>query len=275
MTLTKTPNFSRLLLLILLLLFLPTVIFYDLSTGGGLKSWLAPQPIFAVVAIIVGFIALGWQLDKQHANTLDANRRQERDRLRLHIYQTLAERIEATNVPLAEVTNLPATFLSELRLRSETTAAVGRSPIRRSEYSFRLFQQALKKGHDAVISLMAILELYEIAMPEFIVFRQRFAEYLASLRSDFDKFTKEASWFLESGELGPIKWPPIAADFELLEQLGRRVMGTSVDLTGCIWDLRVETQNYLLGGLFPDRRVPPRTPGDPSVVVTSVQTGRV
>jgi len=267
---SSIPNFLRLLLLIFLLFLLYTVISYDLSTGGEFKSWLTPQPILALLGLIVGFIALSWQLEMQHQNTLEANRKQAQDRLRLEIYQQVAVRIEATTAPLSSLANLPFAFEVELKRRVGTT--VGRKPNRRSEYSFRILQEAVKRVHDAVIKLIAILEIYEIVMPEFAIFRRRLSEQLSSLRDNFGKFVSEAVWFTESGSLGPIKWPPTAADFKLLEELGRPVSEISMDLTGSIWDLRVEAQNYLLGGIFPERRVPTRTPGDASVVVTTVRT---
>jgi hypothetical protein len=52
-------------------------------------------------------------------------------------------------------------------------------------------------------------------------------------------------------------------------------MKTTVNLTSLIWDLRVAAQNYLLGGLFPDRRVPERNPDDPSVKVIRLPKGEV
>ena len=75
---------------------------FDLSPSR-LRAWLAPQPVLLLAGLVVGFIVLSWQLDRQHKNSIEANRRQSQDRLNLELYNKIAERIEATSTPLVEI----------------------------------------------------------------------------------------------------------------------------------------------------------------------------
>ena len=53
--------------------------------------------------------------------------------------------------------------------------------------------------------------------------------------------------------------------------MSKAALCTATDLTGTVEDLRVESQNILIGGLFPGRRAKPRRPADPTVQVVTVE----
>ncbi|MGH7490077.1 MAG: hypothetical protein ACREMY_31390 [bacterium] len=217
------------------------------------SPWLAPQPILSAATLILGFILLVWQLGVQHRNTLEANRRQGQDRLKLDIYKEIAERIEGTRAPLTEFGMVPTGFVGELTLRQTSGIA--------SHYQSQL-RRLPKETSDSVVALMATLESYEIAMPGFAVFRTELSDSLRQAQAAYGDFVRLAAPLAESHT-----HPITTGNESELSRLATITMRATVDLTSVIWDLRVAAQNYLLGGLFPDRRVPERNPEDPSVRV--------
>ena len=220
----------------------------------GIRPWLAPQPILSAAALILGFILLTWQLETQHRKTLEANRRQAQDRLKLDIFKEIAERIEATSVPLTELREVPTAFLGELALRKRSRVA--------SHYQSTL-QTVSKEASDSVIRLMSIMETYEIATPEFKVFRKQLADSLRRAQIAFGDFA-----LLALPLALPHTNPIVVENEDELSRLATITERATWDLTILIVDLRVAAQNYLLGGLFPDHRVPGQTLGDPSGRVT-------
>ena len=134
----------------------------------------------------------------------------------------------------------------------------------------RYYAQIVDKQRAAfhsVLSLMSILETHEIVMPEFVVLREQLARAIEGLNLVVNDFGSVA---LQFSIPTPPHWPPTDDHRKMLSQLASRVSAASIALTGVVWDLRVEAQNYLLGGVFPGRRIRPRTPGDPSVRVTTI-----
>jgi hypothetical protein len=224
--------------------------------SDGIRPWLAPQPVLSAAALILGFILLTWQLETQHRNTLEANRKQAQDRLKLDIFKEIAERIEATSVPLAELREVPTGFLGELVLRTRSRVA--------SHYQSAL-QTVSKEASDSVVRLMSIMETYEIAMPEFKVFRKQLADSLRQAQRAFGDFA-----FLAFPLALPHTNPIVVENEDELSRLATITERATWDLTILIVDLRVAAQAYLLGGLFPDHRVPEQTLGDPPGRVTKL-----
>ena len=173
----RPADILRILIVLLLIAFLYVIYWY---TSGTLQQWLEPAPVLSVIGLIIGFILLSWQLDRQNLNTMEANRRQAQDKLRLEIYEEIAQRIEVAGKPIAELCNVPALFLVHLqqfRIRAH-------NEVPRSQYSFSYFSDLHNKVSDSVISLMFILEAYEIVMPEFSAFRERLSRELLSRPSN-------------------------------------------------------------------------------------------
>lgn len=263
-------NLGRLIVVVVLLAAVGLLIWLDLD-GGGFRSWLAPQAILSMLTLIVGFIVLGWQLQRQHRNAIEANRRQAQDRLKLELYSKIAERIEATSIPFAELTVLPVAFVGELILRKNATS--DRTTVPKSRH-FEQLRQQQEAASRSVTALISALETHAIAMPEFGVFRERLAEALRAVDVAVNDFAHAAFPLAGSYSVAPMRWPPTEEESKVLSQLANSAQGASVLLTGVVWDLRVEAQNYLLGGLFPGRKVPPRVPGDSSIKVTTLPTQR-
>lgn len=117
--------------------------------------------------------------------------------------------------------------------------------------------------------MLSALECYEIAMPEFVVFRARLGSALKNLLPPIAEFNLLAG-LLASPKVNVMPWPPNPDDVNRLENLGEKVRSITLDLQGDVIDLGKAAQNYLLGGLFPDHKISPRQPGDPNLKVTTI-----
>jgi hypothetical protein len=251
----------RAVVLVAIAVGLVILIRFDVNREGW-RSWLKPQPVLSVVTLVVGFIVLGWQLRRQHENTLAANRRQSQDRLKLDLFTELAKRIEATRVPITHSGMTPTAVVGELSIRLQISGRSSHTPASLG---------ALAVDADAsVFALMAMLETHEIVMPEFLVFRTKLAEAARALRVALGDFASLALPFVAVGKDGTaLRWPPNDAEMNELSRFAGIAQRAGFDVGAVIHDLRVEAQNYLLGDLF-GRQLPERKPTDPSFEVTSI-----
>jgi len=206
--------------------------------------------------LFIGFVVVSWQLA-----------RQTQDRLKVDLYDKLAERIEATTLPLVELGGLPTAFVGELTIRASIWAAHGN--IATSTY-FNQVQPQLHAASRSVLSLTSLLETYAIVMPEFSIFRRRLHEELQFTTVATNDFAQAAFQFAGSDNAGPIRWPPSKEETDLISSLATAVMNSSFSLSAVVSDLRVEAQNYLLSDTFGGRRLPARVPADPSMKVTTI-----
>lgn len=257
---------DRWIWLMVLLFVLGVIIFVNLNfLEGTWGDWIQPTPIVSLFGLVFGFLLLHWQLKEQYANTLEADRVQAQDRIRVDIYREIATRIESAGPHFARLITLPLVFMIELKYR------IARPMPPESQFSFESMHETLNRSSEAIITFLTSLESYEIVMPEFIVFRKQFGSKLQDLNSPLSEFIQSAG-LLASPKRLAIKWPPDSEDITKLEALVTEVSEIGHDLQGLTMDLRVDAQNYLLGDIFPNRRVPPRHPGDPSTLVTTIQT---
>ncbi len=256
-------SFSRKLLLIALTLLIPSIVFLHVQFfNGKIETWFEPTPIMSVVGLVIGFLIVSWQLDRQHRNTLEANRLQAQNQLKLEIYKEIARPTEATGQPLAELANMPTFFVIELKHRTRIPM-----PLLPSRYSFDKLQDLRIRCSDSVIRLMTTLENYEIALPGFAVFSKKLGNASASLNKPFEEFISLASVYADP-KISAVQWPPSADDIKQMEKLGGTISELAWTLTLTVEDLRKAAQNFLLGKLFPKDRAQERKPADPTVEVT-------
>ena len=240
--------------------------------GGSWEDWFQPTPVISLLGLVGGFGALLWQLEVQHLNLLEANRKQSQDNLKLDIYKEIAARIETTYPPFAEASTAPLLFMIELkRFRDYNPSGRPGTAMPETKYTFRYFQDVEKSATDSILGLVSILSVYEIAMREFEVFRMQFSRQTESFQKSISSFALEASFYSRKDEVGPLKWPPTDDDLQRLDEMGKAAISAATGLTGTVEDLRVESQNILMGALSPGWKAKPRKPGDPNVRVTTAE----
>lgn len=235
--------------------------------GGKWTDWFEPRAVLSLLGMVVGFLYLHWQLELQNENTLNANRKQAEAKLRLEIYEKIANRLEATRVPLARFTNSPRFFVMGLK----SLNAFGYRPgdIPESSFPKHDLLTILEDVSDAIISLIAVIENYEVALSDFGVFKKKLSDQLAFATTEASQFSFNTLSYVKKDGFGPAQWPP---DFPPLDEAVETITEAGIDLMGTVEDLRVEALNHLVSPLFPGQKAHPRRPGDPTVQVTTVSS---
>jgi len=226
----------------------------DIRSGNVWKVWLTPQTVLSAAGIVIGFLIVSWQLKRQHWNTLDNNRRQSQDRLKVEIYAKVAERIEATSIPLHKVSMLPTAFVGELSLRHAAlhSGAAGAVP---NSTVFPELVKAHQSADESLTALVSLLETYAIAFSDHPDFGPRISQDLHTLNVCTNDFHQAASQFAGSSTSSAVTWPASAADVQILTDLAQSVQRAASSAATTVSALRVVGQNYLLGALFPGHRV--------------------
>lgn len=240
------------------------------AAGGKWTDWFEPKAVLSLLGIVVGFLYLHWQLELQNENTLKANRKQAADKLRLEVYEKIANRLEATHVPLARFINSPVLFVMGLKSLNELNA-LGSRPGDMPESSFPK-QDLLAISNDlenTILSLIAVIEIYEVAMSDFGIFKGKLSEQLTLATTEARKFFFQTLWYVKVDGFGPAEWPP---DFQYLDKAVKTITASGFDLMGTVEDLRVEALNHLVSPLFHGKKATPRMPGDPTIQVTSISS---
>jgi hypothetical protein len=209
-----------------------------------LREWLKPQPILTLAGVLVGVIVLRWQLSVQHRNALRANAEKDRNELNLEIYRDVSGASEE-----ADRAVMP---LFGLTIAGDGAWTFEIEPPKVSE-----FRDATNRCTEAMVAVLARIQKWEIA---FGGGHSKFAKALSQKRDNVRDTTARLLSLMET---------PGGADAFALREAVRGVRYTILELTGLLWDLRVESQNLLLGGLF-QYRVPRRQPTDPSITVTTL-----
>jgi hypothetical protein len=240
----------RLLIVICVALGVAYLAGLDVRAGTGLKKWLTPQTVLSAAGLIVGFVIVSWQLKRQHWNTLDNNRRQSQDRLKVELYSRLADRIEATAVPLYDLGVLPTAFIGELSLRHAAFHEEAATGVPNSRY-FPQLLKAHQAAEQSVTALVSVLETYAIALSDHPDFGNRLAAELRSLTICLNDFCQAASQFAGSETSTAVRWLASAHDVQTLTTLAQSVEVAASSLSATVSRLRVAGQNALLGGLFP------------------------
>lgn len=239
-------------------------VYAHIASGGDWRAWFEPTPVLSLAGLVIGFIVVGWQLDRQHRNTVEANRVHAQNQLKLEIYEEITRRAEATGEPLSEAANMPGFFIIELKYRMKLPV-----PLVNSKYSFNRLESLHRRCSDSIVGLMTTFENYEIVMPGFGVFLTKLGYGHQALTKAFGDFNLVASNFADP-KFAAVQWPPTAEELTKVESLGRAVSDAAWDLTMVVEDLRKASQNFLLGKLFPGSRAEERKPADPTVEVTRI-----
>lgn len=169
--------------------------------GGKWTDWFEPRAVLSLLGMVVGFLYLHWQLELQNENTLKANRKQAADKLRLEIYGKIANRLESTRVPLARFTNSPRFFVMGLK----SLKALGPRPGDMPESSFPKHDllNILDDVSDAILSLIAVIEIYEVALSDFGVFKKKLSDQLAFATTEASKFSFNTMSYIKKDGFGP------------------------------------------------------------------------
>jgi hypothetical protein len=242
--------------------------------GSSVGYWWL-EPILTLVGIISGSLIVIWQIARQHRYSLLLQKNNMKDQLRLEVYKEFAERMEKAvkdvSLSMARVDSLP----NSLKFQQEIYSILQIQLKTTSERSTTLYE-LYNTANVSIISLIALMEKYEIAMPNFKQFITAFIDHNHVFREAFNTYYQEIRKFLpidvpedEVEKVGQKVLVPRQLDegrLAKLESLAERYQKACVDFQAYFIDLRIALQNHLLGSLF-DHRLPARKPNKPGKTV--------
>lgn len=246
--------------------------------GASEKYWWLQHVVTFVGFIIAAFMVI-WQIAKQHRNSLLLQKNNMKDQLRLEVYKEFSNEIEnaikSVSRSMAQIVSLPISFRSQQEFYS--ILQIEPHPMKeRSESIIELYNTA----NESTISLITLMERYEIAIPQFRKFINAFIELNHKFREAFNAFHPEIVKYLpidvpedKKEELGREAIPsrqPNEIQLTDLENLSNQYQDACIEFQAYFIDLRVALQNHLLGSLF-DHKLPARKPNDPKRVVLKLE----
>jgi hypothetical protein len=230
-----------------------------------------------ILGIVAGAWVVIWQMGRQHQSSLQLQRENQQDALKLSIYQDLSIAISAAQEAQADsagfVTGLRADLITYWSVKD---AGFVPGPLERRASEF---QTKHSLATSKTIELIVLLERFEVVNPNWSIFRTAFSSALDDLGMAQIKLFQSLLTFLpiektedekdlESPRIIHLPVPSLQKFDREIKPLVDQYSEVSMNLTNYIYDLRVESQNTLLGNLF-DGRAQKRKPLDPKYVVIS------
>ena len=234
--------------------------------------------IVNIVGIVIGAMLLVWQMGRQHKNNLKLQKENFRDELKLEIYQKLGEKISLASDKRIKISTMARTTAISLdSYFFMLSSGVQPKPVPERVQNFHDGYRLLT---DSILSLIYMLEDYEIANNSFRIFNMA----IQSCNHDLDKSymaLHAALLNLLPIDVAENQQEKVGTDVIIpkgqtkeailnLKDLSDSFNEKTMDLGCYLYDLQVEAQNTLLGGLFEQRRAT-RKPTDPRYVVISAK----
>ncbi len=231
----------------------------------------------SIVAIIVGVLLIWWQV-----------RENARAKLRLDVYREIESaitRLTSAEVKAFSFANSTASTLEMLQDPNLSTLLPSFQKLRATDFADLQFNLS-----DTVSDLSVVLENYEIVCPGLRAFRtalsvalrdateaQRplFQRYIMIMSNDIPEEHHQAL------AINVLHQAPVSAEsLDQIKALTSTYTEAVMNISSICFDLKVETQNHFLGGLFSfggyfGYRVPRRKPIDPTSKVITLEPDKV
>ena len=224
---------------------------------NSFAPWLAAIGTLAVAAISV-YIAI-WQIRKQYENTERLQREHKKDELKLQLYKEIADKIEGAILKLIEIqTTIRYSIPSAL---SEYKITFKKPKINNYE-----FTQNYHKATTEVNRVIFMMEKYKIVFMELNEERKKaISKNLEDLSKAFNQYSAKILPYLQLtkkedrqegiADLSLSQKPPDDKQYEEIKTIGKQCTDILIDITGFLYDLRVDAQNKLLSHLFDNKKV--------------------
>lgn len=251
------------------------------SNKESIAHWIIEQMI-TVSGIVIAALIVIWQMGRQHKSNLALQQENYREQLRLQIYKTLETHIEeVTNVSIDAGSYASGIYTNLKNYIDNLSLELSQSPLKERAQEFGNLNMNL---HYSLIRLFRTFENYEIVNPNFQIFQTALNSAAYDIDQAFLPLFIELVKYLpidvsqekmqETGQKVIMPRLPVAEELNHLKELVNKYQKATVDLACYIHDLRVESQNILLGKLF-SNKVSPRKPLDPSCVVITSENGKL
>jgi len=235
-----------------------------------METWFLFDPTLGWTAIIqiIGFIVGILTVRNQMKAQRDNQERQHQLELQKQTYEKIAEGLDIPS-PIFMIDRLNAVHDSLVKAIVEHRE---NGTYRKPPYNSMEIINEVEAVFSGVKKFASIIEKYEIVSPNLSLFREALFTKLRDFESKFYPVAKSLSFLLPSEERISIEIKTIPNIDAILANLKAKIDEFSEVLADCAafgYDIRVETQNSLLGTIF-KRKIPTRTPQDEAgLVLTS------
>jgi len=273
----KNP-ITLIILLILILILLITLNYYLIIKIEG-----AINHLISIISLVIGLLLIVWQIGEQQRNSLKAQDESMKQKIKLDIFSELDLTLNKCQNSLIQtgtsILTLPQKFDLRIIQQNMYPSIVPNFQPTPIEERADLFTKMHFNSTTNLLSVIMVLEKYEIIFPDDSVKKttKLIGEKMTEFTNNFTEFLNFTTKFLPTDipknrieELGELYMPslPNEEQLEELKTFCKNYHAKSVELLGYLYDIRTESQNYLLSSLF-DRKLAPRKPTDPNAKVIS------
>lgn len=221
--------------------------------------------LIQLVGFVVGIGVVWYQLHKQR----QLQKENHLIQVRREIYKEITEGMEQASPAGVSITlDLLVGLLDRARTKRDETGTYLPPPIR-MESILEDFKQILSN----LFGVSGTIEKYEIVGKNQPLFRRAFVAKISELSASFTPIISILPYLLISkdGINAPDKLlVPNEAELTDIQEMVNDFKDVAGDIDGFLYDIRVETQNILLGALF-DRTLEVRKPQDQRYLVLTSQ----
>ena len=224
--------------------------------------------VLTLAGIVTGAIIVAWQIARQHRNGLQLQEEHLKNEIRVKLYERLADAVEEASSALSASLSAARRAMMPFELPRPAASR----PDRDAAPALSIARDQVSK---AVTRLALVMERYEIVFPGFSDVSRAIAEEFKLYLDAHWEFWSRISPFLPLKAENPDEQatvdrvfprPATMQDIEALKELRRHFEDACWNLEAYTGDVRIESQNVLLGKLFA-RTLPARKPLDPNAKV--------
>ncbi len=236
--------------------------------------WLSPtidtlSAILSLIGMIVGALIVILQLRVTHRQSLELQRKEHRKQLHLDIYSVMSDVVYEAQSGMSKASGDISWTVNSINIYwNNKNLGIDSSPIRERLSELLEYHQVAVDGY---ISVISILERYEIAAPAFKLFSEATKCEIEELHELWRKFSDSIWKFLpydifESRHDTPSAsrtTKPARPTEDQLEKIraSKNYQDKAIDFIGYYMDVSRGLQNILLGDIF-EHRIKPRYPAN-------------
>lgn len=235
--------------------------------------------LLTVLSIFAGVGLIVFQLNRQHINDVETQKENNRDQLRLEIYQEFSLGLKNTNNKTSDAGMYAFLLTSNITNYTEQIGlGVIQPPLK---YRANEFSDLHYSSNKSIIALIILIEKYEIVSPELDIFKTALNAALYDISEAFMPLFQFLLRILpmdftdnegNPGHLNVIT--PTQAQIDELSHLVNAYKNAHDDLGGYLFDLNVELQRVFLSRLF-ENEVKIREPIDPNIKVVTTDPAEI
>lgn len=232
--------------------------------------------VIQIAAIIVGLIALSFQIYWQHKSSLKLQRDNFKQETKIKIYDDIAKKINEANEKIIKAQTAVESAISNLKLYLYTTENWNRDFI----ISDRAAE--INDGHYATLNnineVSRKVEQNLFINPKLSIFITAFNSIQYDIMESYQKISQklmdslpiEVNEDKQQAQARLLRLTIKRENVEYIEKYARAYKDNLITALSYMYDLTVETQNLLLGDVF-GNEVPPRKPLDTNLKVITIK----